>query len=310
MLLDCAVIGGGPAGLNAALVLGRSRRKTVLFDDNKPRNAVTQESHGFITRDGIDPQEFKRIGQEELSKYPDVSIERQRVQRITKVDGQFSVEAEGGEVFQAKKVILATGFKEALPDIPRVHEFYGKSLFGCPFCDGWELKDRPLAIIAEDQKAVHMAKLVSNWSEGLIIFTNGHQVISSAEKALLASKGIVVNEKKITSLIGKEGQLEKIQLEDQTEVLRKGGFVASEWKQAATFEYDLGYQLNEQGGIETDRMQRTKTPGVFACGDTRISGASQLIMAASEGSMAAIAVNAELVEEKFSEKPGQQNKKG
>ncbi|KIL51626.1 thioredoxin-disulfide reductase [Jeotgalibacillus alimentarius] len=121
MLLDCAVIGGGPAGLNATLVLGRSRRKTVLFDDNKPRNAVTQESHGFVTRDGIDPQEFKRIGQEELSKYPDVRIEKQRVHGITKEDGQFRVETESGEVFHSKKVILATGFKEILPDIPCVH---------------------------------------------------------------------------------------------------------------------------------------------------------------------------------------------
>ncbi|KIL51627.1 FAD-dependent pyridine nucleotide-disulfide oxidoreductase [Jeotgalibacillus alimentarius] len=161
------------------------------------------------------------------------------------------------------------------------------------------MRDLPLAVIAEDQKAVHMAKLVSNWTDDLIVFTNGHQVISAEEKGFLNSAGITVNEKKIVSLTGKGGQLGKIQLEDQTEVLRDGGFIASEWIQAATFESDLGYHLNEQGGIETDSMQRTKTPGVFACGDTRIAGASQLIMAASEGSMAAIAVNAELLEEKF-----------
>ncbi|MBM7578120.1 NAD(P)/FAD-dependent oxidoreductase [Jeotgalibacillus terrae] len=310
MLLDCAVIGGGPAGLNAALVLGRSRRKTILFDDNKPRNAVTQESHGFITRDGIDPQEFKRIGQEELSRYPDVSIEKQRVHRIIKDHTYFSVETEDGRVFKTKKVIIATGFKEILPDIPQIKEFYGKSLFGCPFCDGWELRDRPLAVIAVDQKAVHMAKLVSNWTDDLIVFTNGNQVASPEEKALLTRKGIKINEKKMISLIGEEGRLRKIQLEDQTEILRAGGFIASEWKQAATFESDLGYEINDQGGIKTDSMQRTKTPGVFACGDTRIAGPSQLIMAASEGSMAAISVNAELVEEKFSGQPEHQVEKG
>lgn len=299
MLLDCAVIGGGPAGLNAALVLGRSRRKTVLFDDNKPRNAVTSESHGFITRDGIDPQEFKRIGQEEVSSYPDVSIEKQRVHRIVKENGQFKVEAEDGSLFYAKKVILATGFKETLPAIPRVKEFYGKSLFGCPFCDGWELRDRALAVIADGQKAVHMAKLVSNWTSDLIVFTNGSQVISPEEKELLHSKGIIINEKKITSLIGDEGMLEKIQLEDETEVLREGGFIASEWEQSASFQSELEYQVNDQGGIDTDNWQRTKASGVFACGDTRIAGPSQLILAASEGSMAAIAVNAELIEEKF-----------
>ncbi|WP_170006491.1 NAD(P)/FAD-dependent oxidoreductase [Bacillus fonticola] len=300
MILDCAVIGGGPAGLNAALVLGRSRRKTILFDDNTPRNAVTSESHGFITRDGIHPQEFKRIAQEELGRYPDVRIERQRVHRINKENNLFQVETENGEVYSAKKIILATGFKEVLPDIPRVKEFYGKSLFSCPFCDGWELRDRPLAVIAEDQKAFHMAKVVSNWTSDLIIFTNGRKVLSLEEQELLKNNGISINEKKISSLIGKEGMLGKIQLEDGTSVLREGGFITAEWKQAASFD-SLDYTLNEQGGITTDNWQRTNTEGLYACGDTRIAGPSQLIIAAGEGSMAAIAVNAALIEEKFSQ---------
>ncbi len=300
MILDCAVIGGGPAGLNATLVLGRSRRKTILFDDNKPRNAVTSESHGFITRDGIHPQEFKRIAQEELSRYPDVRIERQMVQRINKENNLFQVETETGEVYTAKKIILATGFKEVLPDIPRVKEFYGKSLFSCPFCDGWELRDQPLAVITEDQKAFHMAKVVSNWTNDLIIFTNGRKIFSLEEQEMLKNNGISINEKKISSLIGKEGMLEKIQLEDGTSVLRKGGFITAEWKQAASFD-SLDYTLNEQGGIVTDSWQRTNTEGLYACGDTRILGPSQLIIAAGEGSMAAIAVNAALIEEKFSQ---------
>ncbi|SHN24518.1 Thioredoxin reductase [Gracilibacillus kekensis] len=299
MVLDCAVIGGGPAGLNAALVLGRSRRKTILFDDNKPRNAVTSESHGFITRDGIDPQEFKRIAQEELSRYPDVSIEKLRVHHIKKENNLFLVETENGEEYYAKKIILATGFKEELPDIPRVKEFYGKSLFSCPFCDGWELRDRPLAVIADDQKAFHMAKVVSNWTNDLIVFTNGNKIHSLEEKELLQSKGISINEKQIATFIGEKGMLEQIQLEDQTTVLREGGFIAAEWKQAASFDSSLEYTLNEQGGIVTDDWQRTNTEGVYACGDTRIAGPSQLIIAAGEGSMAAIAVNAALIEEKF-----------
>ncbi|NQD67395.1 NAD(P)/FAD-dependent oxidoreductase [Bacillus haikouensis] len=309
MIIDCAVIGGGPAGLNAALVLGRSRRRTILFDDNKPRNAVTSESHGFITRDGIDPQEFKRIAQEELSRYPDVKIKKQRVHRLTKDSGLFQVATENGEVFTAKNIILATGFKEVLPEIPRVKEFYGKSLFSCPFCDGWELRDRPLAVIADDHKAFHMAKVVSNWTNDLIVFTNGSKVLPLEEQELLKSKGIRINEKKIASFIGEEGLLEKIQLEDETEVYREGGFIAAEWKQAASFDSSLEYTVNEQGGIETDSWQRTNIEGVFACGDTRIAGPSQLIIAAGEGSMAALAVNAALIEEKFSQE-NQHRKKG
>lgn len=299
MILDCAVIGGGPAGLNAALVLGRSRRKTILFDDNKPRNMVTSESHGFITRDGINPQELKRIAQEELSSYPDVRIEKHRVHHINKENTLFKVEAENGKVYSAKKIILATGFQEVLPDIPQVKDFYGKSLFNCPFCDGWELRDRPLVVVADDHKAFHLAKLVSNWTNDLIVFTNGKEIISSEEQELLKSKGIRINEKKIATFIGEEGMLEKIQFEDGTSVLRDGGFITTQWIQADSFKSSLEYTLNEQGGIATDSWQRTKTEGVFACGDTRIAGPSQLIIAAAEGCMAAMSVNAALTEEKF-----------
>lgn len=299
MLMDCIVIGGGPAGLNASLVLGRSRRKTILFDDNKPRNAVTSESHGFITRDGINPQELKRIGQEELSKYPDVQIEKQRVKSVTKENDRFQVIAEDGEVYKAKKVILATGFKEVLPDIEKIKEFYGTSLFSCPFCDGWELRDRRLAIISEHQAVVHMAKMVSNWTDNLVVCTNGKQTLSADDKRLLESRGIEVYEDKIFSLIGENGFLEKIEFENGKRISCEGGFTAAEWEQASDFGLTLGCDLNERGGIETDSFKRTNIEGLYACGDTLMAGPSQLILAAGEGSMAAIGVNAALIEEKF-----------
>lgn len=301
MLLDCAVIGGGPAGLNASLVLGRSRKKTILFDDNKPRNAVTFESHGFITRDGINPQELKRIAQEELGKYPDVKIEKQRVRSVAKERGLFQLTTDSGKVYQAKKVILATGFKEILPDIKSVEKFYGTSLFSCPFCDGWELRDRPLVIISDNPQASHLAKVASNWTEDLIVCTDGKQTLSLDEKRLLESKGIKVNEEKIRSLIGENGKLEKIEFENGRTISREGGFITPEWKQASSFGAQLGCHLNDRGGIETDSFQRTNVEGLFACGDTGIGGPSQLIIAAGEGSMAAISVVAFLTEEKFTQ---------
>ena len=299
MLLDCIVIGGGPAGLNASLVLGRSRRKTILFDDNTPRNAVTSESHGFITRDGINPQELKRIAQEELNKYPDVKIEKQRVLSVIKENGMFQITAEGGGVYKAKKVILATGFKEVLPDVERVKEFYGTSLFSCPFCDGWELRDRPLVVISENHSPLHMAKVVSNWTDDLIVCTNGKQTLSMDEKRLLESRGIKIYEDKILSLVGENGFLEKIEFEGGKAVSCEGGFITAEWEQASAFGLSLGCKLNERGGIEADSMKRTNIEGLYACGDTLMSGPSQLILAAGEGSMAAISVNAALIEEKF-----------
>ena len=299
MLLDCIVIGGGPAGLNASLVLGRARRKTILFDDNKPRNAVTSESHGFMTRDGIDPQELKSIAQEELTNYPDVTIEKQRVQTVAKSNGLFRITAEDGRVFDAKKVILATGFKDVLPNIERIHEFYGTSLFSCPYCDGWELRDRALAVISDNQWAFHMAKMVSNWTDDLILCTNGNQQLSAEEQELLESRGIKVYTEKILALNGQEGFLKTIEFESGGQVSREGGFVTPGWQQASDFGQLLGCSLNERGGIETDAFKQTNIEGLFACGDTTISGPSQLIIAAGEGVMAASSVNAFLNEEKF-----------
>ncbi|WP_342447747.1 NAD(P)/FAD-dependent oxidoreductase [Lentibacillus salicampi] len=289
----------GPAGLNASLVLGRSRRNTVLFDDHQPRNAVTNESHGFITRDGINPQELRRIASEELANYPDVEIKRQRVINVTEQDQLFRIETDDEAVYQAKKVVLATGLKEKLSDINGINYFYGTSLFSCPFCDGWGLRDRPLVVIAESSNAFHMAKLVSNWTNDLIVSTNGNQLLTADEKEVYKAKGIHVYEQKITSLNGDNGYLNHILFEDGTAISREGGFIAPEMEQASSIGEELGCELNELGAINTDGIGRTNVEGVFACGDTSIIAPSQLIIAAAEGSKAAIGVNGALVEETF-----------
>jgi thioredoxin reductase len=298
-MLDCAVIGGGPAGLNASLVLGRSRRKTVLFDDDKPRNSVTKESHGFITRDGINPSELRRIARVELGNYPDVTIIKQRVGKVTKDHQRFTIETEAGDVYHAKKVILATGLKETFPEINSLKQYYGTSVFSCPFCDGWELRDRPLAVIAENTRAFHMAKVVYNWSSDLIVCTNGNKVLSINDKTILENKGISVYEQKISSLIGEDGHLKKISFEDGLTVRREGGFVVPEMGQASTIGEELGCEFTDQGAIITDATGRTNVEGLFACGDTSIIAPSQLIIAAAAGSKTAIGVNAALFEETF-----------
>ncbi|MBS4215113.1 MULTISPECIES: NAD(P)/FAD-dependent oxidoreductase [Neobacillus] len=299
MMFDCVIVGGGPAGLNAALVLGRARRNVVLFDHNSPRNAVTRESHGFITRDGIEPTEFREIAHQDIAKYPSVVIRNEKITDIKKKGILFELVTKAGECILAKKVILATGLKEIHPSVKNVMDYYGKSLFNCPYCDGWELKDRPLIVISEFPSAYHMVKIVYNWSKDLIVCTNGHKVLTSEQKEVLQRKGIKVFEQKIKTLVGENGILEAVIFEDDKIEKRDGGFVTPEWIQASPFGKSLGCELNQLGGIITDEFGRTNIEGVYAAGDASVIAPSQVIIAAAEGSRAAIGVNTDLTQEDF-----------
>ncbi|MDF2653355.1 MAG: NAD(P)/FAD-dependent oxidoreductase [Paenibacillus sp.] len=163
-LFDVAIIGGGPAGLNAALVLGRARKNVAVIDAGRPRNAVTREVHGFLTRDGIGPSEFRRIAKEEISAYPSVSFVAGTAVSIVGTNGWFQIETEKGQIFASKKILFTVGMKDLPLAIPGLAEVYGKSAFVCPFCDGWELRDQPLVIINKGATLMHLAPLISGWT--------------------------------------------------------------------------------------------------------------------------------------------------
>jgi thioredoxin reductase len=189
MLFDCAIIGGGPAGLNAALILGRAIRNAILFDNNNPRNAVTQESHGFITRDGIKPQEFREIAHKEISKYPSIIYAKKEVTSVIKNNPLFELVTSDNERYQSKTIIICTGLKDILPSVDNITDYYGKSLFHCPYCDGWELRDKPLVvIIGEQAQGFHFIQTIYNWSKDLIVCTNGDAFRNSAQKGYFRMK--------------------------------------------------------------------------------------------------------------------------
>ncbi|GIO17416.1 pyridine nucleotide-disulfide oxidoreductase [Oceanobacillus oncorhynchi subsp. incaldanensis] len=298
MVYDCVVIGGGPAGLNASLALGRGKKEVILLDDDAPRNAVTQESHNFITRDGVKPAEFREAAHADLKKYSNIVIQKDRVTNIDSAASPFRIHTETGKDYKAKTIILATGLKDVLPEIQGIHDFYGKSLFACPFCDGWELKDTPLVYIADGEFSFHGIKMISNWNKDIVVCTNGKESFSTEERDILAQKQFEVIDDEILRLQGENGQLKTILFKNGNELYKEAGFVSFKMEQAAPFAERLGLELNDMGGIKTDSQGRTSIKGIYAGGDTA-SGPPQLIIAASEGSKAAIGVISDFVEETF-----------
>ncbi|WP_138753901.1 NAD(P)/FAD-dependent oxidoreductase [Paenibacillus sinopodophylli] len=301
MRLDCAIIGGGPAGLNAALVLGRSRRHVIVFDNNKPRNAVTRQSHGFITRDGIEPRDLRKLAHADIVNYPTVTIKPDKVIEIRPqaAGNGFQVMTSNGVLYEARTVILAAGLKETLPRIAGLEPCYGTSIFSCPYCDGWELRDQPLIVISEGSNLFHLAKIVYNWSKDVLVCMNGANNLTMQQAAMLGQRGIQVAPQRIKALQGKNGKLERIVFENDEEVKRMGGFVTPSWNQAASFGETLGCAMRPSGGFITDDYGRTSVKGVYAAGDCSIIVPAQLIVAAGEGSKAAIGANTDLTNEDF-----------
>ncbi|AJK87761.1 MULTISPECIES: NAD(P)/FAD-dependent oxidoreductase [Lysinibacillus] len=299
-VLDCIIIGGGPSGLSASLTLGRARRNIALFDDRTNRNRVTQASHGFITRDGIKPQAFKEIALKELENYPSVFYFTSTVTEIIKDIGneRFTVKTSTNEEFVTEKIILATGIQEIFT-IPSIRKFYGKSLFSCPYCDGWEQRDKPLVVIAEKEEHVlHLTKLVYNWSKDLVVLTNGAQ-LSKEGKMELQKHNIKIISEKIKGLIGNDGYLQKIELETGETIIRSGGFVAPSYYRPNQFAEKLGCEIHENGKVITDGVGRTTQKNVYIAGETERSKPSSLIISAAKGNKAAVAVNTDITMDRF-----------
>lgn len=299
-IFDSIIVGAGPAGLSSSLTLGRARRKIAVFDNGTNRNRVTHESHGFITRDGIIPQEFKEIGLNELKNYPSVSYFNTTVTEITKDFGNelFIAKTTDGQEFVTEKIILATGIQEVF-SIQSVRNFYGKSLFSCPYCDGWELRDKPLIVMAEKEEHVlHMAKLIYNWSKDLVVITNGVELSKEGVQEL-HKRSIKIKSEPIKNLIGDDGYLQKIEFVSGETIIRSGGFVVPSFYRPNQFAEKLGCEVQENGTVVTDGVGRTSQKNIYIAGETEKSGPSSLMISAADGSKAAFSVNIDLTMERF-----------
>jgi thioredoxin reductase len=291
---DVLIVGGGPAGLSAALNLGRALARVLVIDADRPRNAATLRSHGFLTRDGIPPQELRRLAREELAAYPDVDVRsRMRVTALRPTTGGVAADIgrrEAETTVTARAVLLATGLRETLPDVPNLRGYYGMSLFSCAACDAWELQGRRLALIGETPDIADRARLIGRWTESLTVFTHGADAVTTEEEAELAAAGVAVRRDPIVELVGERGRLEAIRLADGTEVTVDGGFVRPEWQSTLSFLDGIAPALDDAGHLLTDRSGRTDVRGLYAAGDAAAPGPQQLIVAAGAGARVAAVI--------------------
>jgi thioredoxin reductase len=287
---DVAIIGGGAAGLSAALVLGRARRRVIVIDAGAPRNAPAAHMQGFLSRDGMPPADLLREARREVGGYGVELVE----DRVADATPGFTLRLARGRAVEARQVLLATGATDELPDIAGARERWGRDFLHCPYCHGWEVRDGAIGVLATGPQSVEHAHLLRQWTDDVLLFAHTHSV-SPAERATLDARGIAVVDGTVERLVVTDDRLRGVQLADGRLVAREALFI----RPAVRAHPDgpaaaLGCELLDGGLVRTDAEGRTSVPGVWAAGNAT-NPRAQVITAAGEGSAVAIAINTQLV---------------
>jgi thioredoxin reductase len=296
-MYDVIVVGAGPAGLSAALMLGRCRRSVLVCDNGHPRNAASRAIHGYLTRDGFPPRDFLRVSREEIQQYTTVVFRDVTVTSAEcRTDGRFHVTLEDGEIVQTRKLLIATGVRDHLPEVEGLRDLYGTSVFHCPYCDGWEVRDQPLAVYGKGEKGYGLALELIAWTADVLLCTDGPSEIDQEKLDRLARNGIRLREEPIRRLEGRDGRLERVVFDAGPAETRRALFFTTGQYQHSPLAVQLGCEFNDKGTVRTGRYETTHLSGLYVCGDA--SRAVQwVIVAASEGAEAAFAINTDLLKE-------------
>jgi thioredoxin reductase len=293
--IDVAVIGGGAAGLSAALVLARARRQVVVVDAGLPRNAPAAHMHGYLSRDGLPPGELLAAGRAEVISYGGTIVAGTVTDLTPDDDGGFVVMLADGRRYAARRLLVTTGLRDELPDIPGLRDRWARDVLHCPYCHGHEVRDRRLGVIGETPGAVRYAQIVRQWTHDLTYFTSPG-TLTAAERTELAARDIGVVEGAIEQLIVDDDRLRGVQLDDGCVVPCHALFVPPRFVANNHLLVGLGCDTDDNGWITTDATGRTTIPGVWAAGNV-VDPRAQVITAAGAGSAAAIALNADLVDQ-------------
>jgi thioredoxin reductase len=296
---DVAVIGGSHCGLAAALTLGRSKRATVIFDTGKPRNATASHAYNLSGNDGTSPAIIRASGFRDIQKYPDIKITEQKIVTAIRHSNSFELITENGVRYQTRKLILATGVTDQLPAIDGFERLWGRRIFHCAYCHGWEIKDQPAIVIAKGTIAWEMAVTTSHWNSQLTFLLNGTQIEDPDKRARLLHKGYQLIETPVTNVIDEENHV-RILLSDGTQITSNAVY-AKPAKVIYNNELavQLGCALEKCGAVQVDYSMQTSVVGVFAAGDVSHPGYHQVAEAISTGHKAAVFCNNQLMREDF-----------
>ncbi|KAA5830495.1 NAD(P)/FAD-dependent oxidoreductase [Saccharopolyspora hirsuta] len=297
---DVVVVGGGAAGLNGALVLARARRSVAVIDAGEPRNAPARAAHGLLGRDGISPAELLARGRAEVRGYG-ADVVSGEVREVGRADGGFAVALADGRSTRARRLLVTTGLVDELPDVPGLRDRWGRDVLHCPYCHGWEVRDRAIGVLASGPMSVHQALLFRQWSEDVVLFTHTAPPLGAEDAEKLAARGIRVVAGEVAGLEVAEDRITGVRLADGTAVARQVLAVAPRMVARAGFLADLGLLPEEHPSgmgehIPADTGGRTAVPGVRVAGNVTDLSA-QVGNAAAAGAAAAAQINAELVAE-------------
>ncbi len=298
---DVIVIGGGPAGLSGALVLGRCGRSVLVCDDDRPRNRFSHAMHGFLSRDGMPPGDFLRLAREEVQRYPSVRFLPSEVVEVERAGDGFEATLAGGAVARGRKLLIATGLVDALPAVEGLRERWGRSVFPCPFCDAYEYRGLPMAVYGTAVEAgCGFALEMLTWTEDLTLLTDGSEDEDVAQIRKLEHLHVRIDRRKIRRLEGEGPRLDSVCFEDGTRLPCRALFVITDQHQRNGFAQKLGARLTGDATVRTGPLQHTRVRGVYAAGNAAV-GLQAAIIAAAEGFKAAYALNDELIEDRFGE---------
>jgi thioredoxin reductase len=291
---DCVVVGGGAAGLSAALVLGRARRRTLVVDAGAQSNLAAHGIGGLLGFDGRAPAELYAAGRAELAAYPTVQVRTGEVEDAQRADGGFAVLLQDGRRVTTRRILLAGGMSYDVPALAGLDRLWGRSVFHCPFCHGWEVRDQPVAVLARGPRAVHASLLLRGWSDDVVVLTDGPAELDSEDRARLIAAGVGIDERSVAGLRIVDDGLEAIEFTEGACIERRALMVTPTLRQRSPLAARLGVRFQEshplaEDAVSVDALQRTSVPGVFAAGDV-CAQMPQVAAAVAAGSAAGAAL--------------------